>query len=55
MHRLFSQIKGDMDMARKLYGAALKHAVKMGNKDQIKHIRGLLLEIERTKEKGSKQ
>ena len=44
-----------MDMAQKLYETALKHAVKTGNKDQIRHIRGLLLAVERAKDKGSKQ
>jgi hypothetical protein len=44
-----------MDMAHKLYETALKHAVKIGNKDQIRHVRGLLLEVERAKEKGEKQ
>ena len=41
-------------MAQKLYETALKHAVKIGNKDQIRHIRGLLLEVERVKDKGAK-
>jgi len=41
-------------MAQKLYETALKHAVKIGNKDQIRHIRGLLLEVERVKDKGEK-
>lgn len=44
-----------MDMAQKLYETALKHAVKTGNKDQIRHIRGLLLEAERVQEKGAEQ
>jgi hypothetical protein len=44
-----------MDMAQKLYETALKHAVKTGNKDQIRHIRGLLLEVERVKDRGSEQ
>ena len=43
-----------MDMAHKLYETALKHAVKTGNKDQIRHIRGLLLEVERVRDKGAK-
>lgn len=42
-------------MAHKLYETALKHAVKTGNKDQIRYIRGLLLEVERVKEKAIKQ
>lgn len=42
-------------MAHRLYETALKHAVKTGNKDQIGHIRGLLLEVERVKEKAIKQ
>lgn len=42
-------------MARKLYETALKHAVKTGNKEQIGHIRGLLLEAERVKDGGTKQ
>ena len=42
-------------MAQKLYETALKHAVKTGNKDQMRHIRGLLLEVERTKDRGAKQ
>ena len=42
-------------MAQKLYETALKHAVKTGNKDQIRHIRGLLLEVERVRDKGTKQ
>lgn len=41
-------------MAQKLYETALKHAVKTGNKDQIGHIRGLLLEVERVKDKEPK-
>ena len=44
-----------MDLAQKLYETALKHAVKTGNKDQIRHIRGLLLEVEKVKDKGAKQ
>ena len=43
-----------MDMAQKLYETALKHAVKTGNKDQIRHIRGLLLEVERVKDRSTK-
>jgi len=42
-------------MAQNLYETALKHAVKTGNKEQIRHIRGLLLEVERVKDKGAKQ
>jgi len=42
-------------MAQKLYETALKHAVKTGNKDQIRHVRGLLLEVERVKDKEPKQ
>ena len=41
-------------MAQKLYETALKHAVKTGNKDQIRHIRGLLLEVERVKDRSTK-
>lgn len=44
-----------MDIAQKLYETALKHAVKTGNKDQIRHIRGLLLDVERVKDKGTIQ
>jgi len=50
-----NSIKGNLDMAHKLYETALKHAVKTGDKDQIRHIRGLLLEVERVKEKAIKQ
>ena len=42
-------------MAQKLYETALKHAVKTGNKEQMRHIRSLLLEVERVKDKGAKQ
>jgi len=48
-------IKGNIDMARQLYETALKHAVKTGDTGQIRHIRGLLLEVERTKEKGAEK
>lgn len=44
-----------MDMAHQLYETALKHAVKTGNTGQIRHIRGLLLEVERVKEKGTER
>lgn len=40
-------------MAQRLYETALKHAVKTGNTEQIRHIRGLLLEVERAKEQGT--
>ena len=52
---IVSQIKGNMEMAHQLYEVALKHAVKTGNTGQIRHIRGLLLEVERAKEKGSEK
>jgi hypothetical protein len=42
-------------MAQKLYETALKHAVKTGNKEQIRYIRGLLLEVERVKDNGTRQ
>lgn len=42
-------------MAQQLYEAALKHAVKTGDKDQIRHIRGLLLEAEKVKDRETKQ
>lgn len=48
-------MKGDIDMAHQLYEMALKHAAKTGNTGQIRHIRGLLLEVERAKEKGAKK
>lgn len=44
-----------MDMARKLYEAALKHAIKTEDKNQIRQIRGLLLEAERVKDGETKQ
>jgi len=42
-------------MAQQLYETALKHAVKTGDKDQVRHIRGLLLEAEKVKDRGTKQ
>ena len=42
-------------MAQQLYETALKHAVKTGDKDQIRHIRGLLLEVEKVKDRATKQ